>query len=348
MRALLQFVAILSLAIASGARADSITLRASAQATLGAPLRLADVATLEGADAQRLAETVIVADAREKVGQLTRFEIALDDVRDVLASADVNWGRVTLRGSTCTVRVRAPREAPTTDSDEPALAAHHTPAGPVVRDAVRSAVRSALGVEDENLRIEWDDRDEAFLRRSSWGIRIETQPTTSGSSARQTIVVRLYEGQALLEERSVRADVEINTAVLTLKRQIERRESIRTEDLATQRVWITPDGSRPIGKPTEAVGRVAESRLEAGLILRESHVEQPIAVERGERVIVHCISGGIALKAKARALADGRIGQFVEMRLEGRNGTFMARVSGHGVAVLNLDAGAPTRAEESM
>lgn len=348
MRTLVQLVAVLALAIASGVRADSITLRASAQATLGTPLRLADIAALEGPDAARLADTVIVADAREKAGQHTRFDVSLNDVRDALADASVNWGRLTLRGSTCTVRVRAPQTSSETGAESTAATATDAPSGPVVGDTVRGALRNALGVADENLRIEWDGRDASFLRRPAWGLRIETQPATSSSSARQTIIVRLYEGQTLLDERSIRADVEVNTQVLTLKRQIERRETIRAEDVAAQRVWLAPSGSRPISEPADAIGRVAESRLEAGLILRESDVEQPIAVQRGERVIVHCISGGIALKAKARALADGRIGQFVEMRLEGRNGTFMAKVSGHGVAVLNLDAGAPIRQEEAI
>ena len=347
---LLTIATLLASVAASGARADSITLRTSAVLAPDVSVRLADVATLEGAEAERLGATVLVANAGAKGLEAGWFSVTLNQVRDALANEKVNWGRVSLRGSACTVRVRAvSADAGPTASATQAPSDSSASTGPVVRDIVRGALRRVLGVDDADLRVTWDRRDDDFLRRPLWGVRVETQPSTSNSSARQAIAVRLYEGQTLLEERSVRADVQVHTPVLTLTRQIERRESIRESDLAAQKLWMAPDGARPISSHKDAVGRVAESRLEAGLVLRESHVQQPIAVKRGERVIVHCISGGIALKAKARALSDGRIGQSVEMRLEGRDGTFMARVSGQGVAVLNLDAGAHVAASrESM
>jgi flagella basal body P-ring formation protein FlgA len=330
-------VILVALTLSAVAGADTIALRQSATVSPTAPVRLSDIAILTGADAGSLSEVVVVERPRESAGERGWFEFSVHSLRDSLAEESINWGRITIRGGACTIRLRTER-----DQDAPAPDAQSTSAkkntGPTIRDAAVAAIARTLAVGPEDLRLTFLQRDGAFLDRSSWGVRVETQPVTSGSSARQAVAIRLYEGETLIEERTVRADALVHVDVLTLARQIERKAEISAADFSTQRVWISPTGSPPSRVPSDVIGKLAESRLEAGTILRQAHIEHPIAVERGERVTVHCISGGIALKIKARALADGRVGDLIEMQLEGKRSPFTARISGRAVAVVALDA----------
>jgi flagella basal body P-ring formation protein FlgA len=60
-------------------------------------------------------------------------------------------------------------------------------------------------------------------------------------------------------------------------------------------------------------------------------------VRRGELVTVHCVSGGIVVKAKARARAEARQDEVIELQMDGSKKTFRARIVGPGRAVVNLD-----------
>ena len=76
-------------------------------------------------------------------------------------------------------------------------------------------------------------------------------------------------------------------------------------------------------------------------MVRESDVEPPVLVKRGERISVHCLSGGVVVRIKARALADAREGELVECRADGGEQVISARVTGRAVAVIDADAARP-------
>ena len=100
---------------------------------------------------------------------------------------------------------------------------------------------------------------------------------------------------------------------------------------------MAPDGTAPVCRLEDAVGMLTRSRVSSGSVLRASQIEEPLLVRRGERVTVHCLNGGVALRVQARALRDGRRGELIECVLDGRDRAFSARVSDRGVAVMVLD-----------
>ena len=101
-------------------------------------------------------------------------------------------------------------------------------------------------------------------------------------------------------------------------------------------MWLAPDAHAvPID---EAVGLVIRSRLDAGEILDRGSVDSPIAIEKGDIVIVHVVSRTVVLRREARALADGRIGETIELEpLTGGRDRFVARVDSPGRAVVVID-----------
>ncbi len=80
----------------------------------------------------------------------------------------------------------------------------------------------------------------------------------------------------------------------------------------------------------------ARRNIAAGSVVRVDSLEPPIACERGDLVKVHCVSGGIVVKAWARAQGQARDGEMVELLMTGSKKSFQARMTGLGVAVMNL------------
>lgn len=330
------------LAMLLAAAAHAGTVRLSARATVApGPVTLVDIATLEGDDALALATVEIEPDAVAAAGAQRRFEITLDQVRAALDRRGVNWGRIALSGAACLVRVAG--EAPETERGDAADKPERGPEivtleGPqTVRTRVAALLGTLFDAEPRDLRLLFDDRDDDFLATPEWGRRIDLQPNSTGSSSRQSVTVRIFEGERLVEARTIRIDALVRREVLLLASGVSRDDTIRREHLVPETVWFDPAEEAPVQGLDNAVGMHARTRLEAGDILRQNDIEPPLLVRRGERVTIHCISGGVALRVKARAEHDARMGELVECRIDGRRSGFAARVTGEGVAVVNLD-----------
>lgn len=333
--------ALVALAIACAAGAGTVRLRASASVAPG-PVRLADIAALEGPEAERLAEITIEPDARSAGAERRVFEIDLAQVRAALDREGVHWGRVALSGAACIVRIVG--DAPPVTDDDAGAPTERAPepvtldGPPTVRTRISALLLNLFDVEAQDLRLLFDERDEAFLATPEWGRRIDLQPNSTGSSGRQSITVRLFEGERLLETRTVRVDARLRRSVVRLASGVARGEAVGAGQVALQELWLDPAAEAPVERLEDAVGMLARTRLDAGDVLRVGDVEAPLLVRRGDRVTVHCMSGGVALRVMARAEADGRMGELVECRIDGRRRAFLARVADRGVVVMNLDA----------
>ncbi len=329
-------VIILLLAVASFASAGTITLRPAASVDLAGAITLGMIAELAGDDAERLAGAVI-----RPAGEASLGEIGIDAVRAVLDKLGVNWGRLALRGSTCALRPLRIETITDIDAapalaDEPAEVDFTGPA--TVRTRLAELLARVYSVEATDLRVRFDPADADFLDTPEAGRRIEIQPAATPGASRYAATVWIYTGDRLLDSRTLRADVRLRRPVVMLTRAADRNESIGADSVRVEVMWVEPTGAPMIADPENAVGSLARRRLDAGTILRTDALVPPIVVRRGELVSVHCVSGGVVVKTKARAQQDAREGERIEMRVDGSRKSFVARVIAPGRAIVNLDA----------
>lgn len=313
--------------------ADTVTLRTGASVD-GNVARLADVAVLEGPEAERLGDVVVIAD----LGLSSRADgVARLDVRAVRRALDeggARWGRLALQGSVCEVR--------SVGSGSSAEAREERAEGAGLAEAGRGNVRGAVeemlcrlyGVGSEDLRATYDARDWGFLSREVWGKRVEAQPGGSATGSKQPVRVWVYEGDRVALEGQVSASVEVRKRVAVLTRALRRGELIGEGDVRMEEMWVDASGSP--ASVEDVVGREARTRLSAGGVVRSTDVEAAQVIRRGDLVTVHCVSGGVVVKAPARALGDAREGESVELRMDGSKRSFVARASGKGRAVIEV------------
>jgi flagella basal body P-ring formation protein FlgA len=153
--------------------------------------------------------------------------------------------------------------------------------------------------------------------------------------------VRILAGGRTVRSGTVRADVELHKRALVAARELRRHEAADAGAVEVVPMWVAPGGSPVVEDPQLLQGRWAKGRIEAGSILREGEFEPAIVVRRGELVSVLCLSGGVEVTTRARALADGRLGDVIECRKDRRSEPFTALVDGVGRVVMSMDAGGP-------
>lgn len=328
-------------ALPDAAHGDTVTLRRAARALPGAGVTLAQIAELEGPEAQRFADLVVVPpDADQAL--LERDELTMAGLRAALDRAGANWGRLSLRGLTCILqfgdrRVGASSESEKADSSSREHAVVDLTGPGTVRTRVAALLARLYGVNPDDLRVLFSEHDDDLLNMAEAGRRIDVQPAANATSSRFSLIVWVYEGDLLIESRAIRADVRLHKDVIVLTADLNRGDSIRPNHLRAETMWIEPVGPSLISSVDQAAGSIARRRLSGGTTLRVDHIESPILVTRGDLVTVHCLSGGVVVKAKARARTDGRDGDTIELQLAGSKNTFAARVAGAGRVVVNLD-----------
>lgn len=320
------FVLAICLASAAGAQ-TTVRVRPSAAPAPG-PVRLADVASISGPDADVLGAIVIVTD--DDPQPASQIDLALIRAR-LKQAPGVNMGRIALSGTACAIRHADPAPPP------PSVASPtpHAPATETVRDRVAAVLAHALGVTPADLRLSFDASDAELLAWPAAGYTLAVQPTGSGD--RVPVSVRAYRADLLVKSGSIRVGVLVRRTVPVTRDAIARGKTVLADDLILAEHWLPPTATP--ASPTTAIGAQARRTLRAGAVIEAADVEPPIVVRRGEVIGVDCLSGGIVLRTQARAMESARAGESVRFQSLGSKREFRARVSGPGhAAVVAADA----------
>ena len=309
-------------------------------------VRVADVAALEGAAAEQAADVLVLR--MEPTAQ--RTVLTLEQVRRALNNADVNWGVVSLSGSSCTVmRLGLPEpmsaaggEATAPAAAEPEMALPR--ASQYLRDAtlqgaVARFVVERMGVPSERLELLFDPADAKVLATSGRGIRFEVLTSATESSARLPLSVTVFREERPVATHRVTVDVRVETEVRICARYLARGERLAEGDVEVKTLLIEPHPSRPLGNDDAIVGTEATRRLVVGQILRHGDVEPPLVVKRRSRVTVRAVRGRFVLRLTAVALEDGRVGEVIRVRHLTNDAEFHATVDADGqLTVLQPEA----------
>lgn len=333
--------------------ADSITLRASVRLDSSrSEIRLADIAVLDGQEAKRYADTVIVTMPETD----EPMEISLRTVRSALDDAGVHWGRVNLNGRRVVVRPRSrglasvpmamqdvsieaaePKRSMSRQEARTARTAAELIDEPNVRGLVASMISRGLRVEPDALRLDFDQRNEELLNASTDGdMRYEVEPVSGVHGERIDLVIRMWMDGRIIDRETIRVSPTVRQAVVVVAEDVERGALIRETDLELVEQWLPPQSAGRVTSAETAIGRKAGQRLRAGDVLRTQHLYRETLVRRGARVNVRCLVGGAVIMLHAEARADGVDGEMIEFRKFGERETFLATVTGPNEAVVEL------------
>ena len=321
------------LAVASTVHAGEIRIRAGALVN-GPVITLGDVADLEGADAQSLANLEVA-----QAGTRDEVMVRLADVRGLLADRDINWGSLTLSGySRCIVEVQQAnvKAQPTVDTLPAPKVSRAARVERAMRDhAARTAVtangRHAMSVDRpfavrdriiemiakanrttaDQLEIEFTRGDDDLLVTPLAAISCEMNPLSTNTLGRVVFEVNVWEDDGRIREHRITASVARRYVAVVARRSISRGDRISRGDVEMRDVLIDRDGDPPLTVLGDVVGKVAASILRPGTVVTSRRVEAPLLVKRGEVVVVHAKVGSYLIRMEGRAKADGAMGETI-------------------------------------
>ena len=117
-----------------------------------------------------------------------------------------------------------------------------------------------------------------------------------------------------------------------LSRSIKRGEMVAEADVQMQDVVLTRPLPGRIEELNRVVGMVAKRGLREGRPLVDRWFEQPLAVDRGDRVRIHLVRGGLKIETSGVALLRGRVGDLIPIRNPQSRAQYEARIIAPGEA----------------
>ena len=319
----------------------SIMLRATARPAPGEPVRLRDVARIEGRSSALADRVLIPADQRTP----SWTTLTADRVRALLTdAADPNWALTELRGGPVRIAPDRPLE-PSAEDAEPeadeAVAqddgASTEPSEPTVRDLIAPQIRAMIDAAPEDVRILFDeDQKNALLAEPITDRHVDLRPIALAEST--PVRVTIYEGDRLVESGVVRVGVRVRRPLVFAVTDIRRGESVRAEHVTLEDQWAAP-GQRSVGLE-DAVGALARGQILAGTVVTAEDLKPKIVVRRGDEIRIRYLTRGLTVEAPAIAKEDGSVGDRIAVELKASGNRLSARVAGSGVAVVASDRNA--------
>jgi flagella basal body P-ring formation protein FlgA len=335
-----------------------ISLRSSATVAPGAPITLADIATLYGDErlAESVGRVVIVTpeDALRRSGSDARLSLEIEVVRStVLQSVSPAQGsRLAFRGSRCGVRIGTATLDPaeTLTAPRPERRSEFQTPEPwgtgTLRGLIAERLAGHLGVRVTDLRLSLSvaGGGDAVMLDSpvTDRQRVEVHPSASSTSASVPMRVDVFERDRLVRTLHVGARVLVRRTVMITRSVIDREMPVMPDHVMLEERWVTPPEVAGLDVAS-LEGLVTRRRIEAGRVLSMADLQAPLAADRGQPVWVHYLGRGISIKVRARALAPAREGELARLQIDGSRHVIEARMSGRGTAVMLADPaeGAP-------
>lgn len=313
---------------ASGQNINGIRLHDQA-AVHDSCVYLRDVAELEGSHAKALGDTVL----EDLDTDTFATTITLAQLRDTLNDHGVNWGTLSLRGyAACHVTRLAPDPEPITTAPLPTVTNPMDEIGlatPItLRQRVIELIERFAGVQQDQLRITFSDRDAPALEQSAWQDRYEFEPLASAPLGRIPIVIRRYRDNRVIETLRITADVTRRYMAAVAVGSIGRGQTFAPSDVEIREVYLDTTHNEPIIDLSSVIGQTSSTILRPGATIHPHHLRSPVLVQRGELVTVRCISGGLVIKTVGRAAEDGTRDQLIQIRSGRTRQTYAARVTG--------------------
>jgi flagella basal body P-ring formation protein FlgA len=353
---LLPTILVVAVLIPDVLSADVIRLRHSVRRSAAdQPIRLGDIAILEGPQAEALSRTVIrPANARDAT-DVIRIRVA--EVRESLHDAEVYWGTLDLEGGMTLVRPPAPsRRASGPESKVLPVAvvasagldmacadgaAEGVPfvaasdlleaGGSVTRQIAKSMI-AAWGPEafDLQLAIDTTSAEAIIAGASAFSVELLGNPRGDRCNAR---ITQQREDGRISRATLVRVDVRIVRQVPIASRDLRTGRKLSGSDFEMANCAVRP--SEVVLDIVALEDRQLEGSLAAGAPMTAGLLKAEFVVERHGEVLILASGTGIRVEVPGVAMEKGRIGDTIECRLRtvgerDRNARFSAVVIGPG------------------
>lgn len=185
-----------------------------------------------------------------------------------------------------------------------------------------------------------EDGAVALVGRAPKGLDGETLDVAkldySAETGRFTVQIRLASGRLF----GMQGKVEDGEDVPVLTRALKSGEIIGADDVMFVRMAASRVPKGAVDDAEKLIGFSAKRQLRASLPLRESDIQKPVVVRKGDTVTMVFRAPGIELTSRGRAMTEGGIGDTVAVVNSQSLKQIDAVVSGAGAVSVSRTAAA--------
>lgn len=137
---------------------------------------------------------------------------------------------------------------------------------------------------------------------------------------------------------SIYVPARINTfaEVAVVARSLARGAVLSADDVILKRMSTSQGGSGLIQDLSQVVGKELKRKLDQGEPIRVSQLKSPQVIRRGDKVILEASTASISVVTTGTALANGQLGDRIQVRNEKSNRVVDAEVIAPGKARVAL------------
>jgi len=211
-----------------------------------------------------------------------------------------------------------------------------------VRALVAAAMTRALDESPDDVRLRFDGLDASTLAENPPGVRLEIDPVGALDADRAEFAVRWWRDGKVERRSNLSVLPEIARSATVASRDLRKGDRPDPTELQTSLCWVRPSERHRVVRASAIAGRAMGATLRANEPLLEQHLERPLLVRRGDRIVVRTTVGSLAVSVDAIAKTDGREGDVIECVRQGsqsrrdRNAITVV-VTGRGEAVVRGD-----------
>jgi flagella basal body P-ring formation protein FlgA len=340
--------------ISAVSNADTIRMVPSVRIASGKEITLADLADLDGADAESLATTVVGR------GENGAFEIGVDRVRQQLVVAGANLRKIEFIGEKTVVRPLRGTVADTTDAARTIACngglgvaagtmASSAPGMRLIDPAKQPAtgtplaiicemVRNAFGADACDLRLEMS-ADQLEKIAPIAGVRYEVAKKSALRSARIEFEVIGRPSTGTETRTRIRVNPRFEREVLVARADVRRGVRADGESTTIETRMLTLDEASDAVDPHKISETTFIRAKSKGATIDRTDIARENDIHRHETVTVRREVGMVAIEFEAIALEDGTAGDIIAFEKAGTRHSrdrrlISAEIVGPGRAVI--------------
>ncbi|HEY7773212.1 MAG TPA: flagellar basal body P-ring formation chaperone FlgA [Marinagarivorans sp.] len=112
----------------------------------------------------------------------------------------------------------------------------------------------------------------------------------------------------------VPARIDVLQEVVTTTRDIYKDEILKPEDLTLVVRNTSSLGFGYTNNIKPLLGNAVTRNINAGSVIRLAHVSEPLAITRGDKIVLESGTGGLSVAASAIAMSDGKVGDQIRVK----------------------------------
>lgn len=108
--------------------------------------------------------------------------------------------------------------------------------------------------------------------------------------------------------------VEVLVLTVVSSKALSKGEIFTKEGLTFQKKPFTRLPSDAVFNEEEVIGKELKTSLKPGEVIRRSYLNEPLLIKRNQEVLIVARSKNLFVKAKGKALQEGRLGDMIRVR----------------------------------